>query len=142
MYTFTDKGNREITLWPEGTASIARFVEEEKILHKEKNPLKYLYISISVLSSDMKPHNAEDYDNSINMDLSVFLFIVFSLSKEEKEYIELFKSIMEKYNIKFEWDKSLVRGLDYYTGIVFEIVSNEKNNTIIGGGKYEKIFSE
>ena len=41
---------------------------------------------------------------------------------------------MAKNNIKFECDKSLVRGIDYYTGIVFEILSNEKNNTIIGRG--------
>ena len=49
---------------------------------------------------------------------------------------------MKKNKIKFEWDKSLVRGLDYQTGIVFEIISSEKNNTNIGGGKYEKIFSD
>lgn len=227
MYTFTDKGNREITLRPEGTASIARFVVEEKILHKEKHPLKYFYIGpmfryerpqsgrqrqfyqygiecislnsiydeveiillanniveklqikdtvlklnyignketrkkwnielkkyfknhIDLLTDDSKNRIDKNplriLDDKVDSKKDVVKnapIIDFFLTKEEKEYIELFKSIMEKNNIKFEWDKSLVRGLDYYTGIVFEIVSNEKNNTIIGGGKYEKIFSE
>ncbi|MGL4617150.1 MAG: histidine--tRNA ligase [Mycoplasmoidaceae bacterium] len=227
MYNFIDKGNREITLRPEGTASIARFVVEEKILHKEKHPLKYFYIgpmfryerpqsgrqrqfyqygiecisiqsiydeveiillakkiieklkienivlklnyignkqtrkkwnielkkyfkeNINLLTEDSKNRIEKNplriLDDKVDSKKNVVKNapeIDGFLSEEEKEYIELFKKIMKKNNIKFEWDKNLVRGLDYYTGIVFEIVSNEKNITIIGGGKYEKIFSE
>ena len=43
-----------------------------------------------------------------------------------------------KYNI--EYDKSLVRGMGYYTGTIFEIVSPEFNGSIAGGGRYDKMI--
>lgn len=44
MYTFTDKGNRSITLRPEGTAGAARAVLEHS-LHNEALPVKVAYIT-------------------------------------------------------------------------------------------------
>ncbi len=43
MYTFLDKGNRSITLKPEGTASVVRAYFENK-LHKGSQPVKFSYI--------------------------------------------------------------------------------------------------
>lgn len=43
-----------------------------------------------------------------------------------------------KYNI--EYDKSLVRGMGYYTGTIFEIVSPEFKGSIAGGGRYDKMI--
>lgn len=34
---------------------------------------------------------------------------------------------------------SIVRGLDYYSGIVFEAFSNESKNAIVGGGRYDRL---
>lgn len=44
MYTFEDKGNRSITLKPEGTAGVARAVVENS-LYMEQLPLKMYYIT-------------------------------------------------------------------------------------------------
>ncbi|MDD4584144.1 MAG: histidine--tRNA ligase [Eubacteriales bacterium] len=44
----------------------------------------------------------------------------------------------EKYHIVY--DKSLVRGMGYYTGTIFEIVSPEFNGSIAGGGRYDKMI--
>lgn len=33
----------------------------------------------------------------------------------------------------------IVRGLDYYSSIVFEVFSNESKNAIVGGGRYDKL---
>ena len=43
MYTFLDKGNRSVTLRPEGTAGVVRSVCEKKMLATEDAPLKVYY---------------------------------------------------------------------------------------------------
>ena len=68
------------------------------------------------------------------------------ISEEEKYEINTFYKILKENNINFEIDKTLVRGLDYYTGFVFEVVSKSNNlkgqSTLIGGGRYSKLFKE
>ncbi len=44
MYTFTDKGNRSITLKPEGTAGVARAYLENKLFNEPK-PMKFFYFT-------------------------------------------------------------------------------------------------
>ncbi|NLT48056.1 MAG: histidine--tRNA ligase [Clostridiales bacterium] len=44
----------------------------------------------------------------------------------------------DKY--KIEYDKSLVRGMGYYTGTIFEIVSPKFKSSIAGGGRYDKMI--
>ncbi|MDR1701340.1 MAG: histidine--tRNA ligase [Sporomusaceae bacterium] len=44
MYTFTDRGNRSLTLRPEGTASTVRAYLENKLYAAALNPLKVYYI--------------------------------------------------------------------------------------------------
>jgi histidyl-tRNA synthetase len=43
----------------------------------------------------------------------------------------------------YSFDPSIVRGLDYYTGIVFEAfdVSKENNRALFGGGRYDNLIS-
>jgi histidyl-tRNA synthetase len=43
FYNFKDKGDREMVLRPEGTASIIRAVVEEKLLNKQPSPIKLSY---------------------------------------------------------------------------------------------------
>ena len=45
-----------------------------------------------------------------------------------------------KYGIKF--DISLVRGQGYYTGTVFEIVSDKFRGSIAGGGRYDNLIGK
>lgn len=44
MYTFTDKGNRSITLRPEGTASVVRAFVQHKLFGSPSQPTKLFYI--------------------------------------------------------------------------------------------------
>jgi histidyl-tRNA synthetase len=44
MYTFTDKGDRSMTLRPEMTAGVIRSVVEQKLLHTHDLPLKLYYL--------------------------------------------------------------------------------------------------
>ncbi|MBM7613899.1 histidine--tRNA ligase [Alkaliphilus hydrothermalis] len=43
-----------------------------------------------------------------------------------------------QYDIEF--DVTLIRGMGYYTGQIFEIVSNEFGSSIAGGGRYDKMI--
>lgn len=44
MYTFTDKGDRSLTLRPEGTASVVRSYVEQKMFGYPEQPVKLFYI--------------------------------------------------------------------------------------------------
>ena len=49
---------------------------------------------------------------------------------------------LKTYNIPYELDYSLVRGLDYYTKTVFEIYDEDidsAQNQIVGGGRYDEL---
>ncbi|MGL5438860.1 MAG: histidine--tRNA ligase [Filifactoraceae bacterium] len=43
---------------------------------------------------------------------------------------------------RIEFDPTLVRGMGYYTGPIFEIVSPDFNGSIAGGGRYDGLLSK
>lgn len=52
------------------------------------------------------------------------------------------KKMLTSLNIKYEHDVKLVRGLDYYTDLVFEFVDNDVTlgqNALGGGGRYDNL---
>lgn len=65
------------------------------------------------------------------------------LNEESKKFYEDLKSCLDDLDIPYEEDSRLVRGLDYYTHTVFEIVSDLKElgpaSTICGGGRYDNL---
>ncbi|MGN1277391.1 MAG: histidine--tRNA ligase [Floccifex sp.] len=66
------------------------------------------------------------------------------LNEESKEYFETVCSLLESLNIPYEVDDKLVRGLDYYTHTVFEIVSVNSSmgaqSTVLAGGRYDHLI--
>lgn len=70
------------------------------------------------------------------------------LSGEGAEPVESLKSIMATCNelsnnsFNIEFDLSLVRGQGYYTGTVFEVVSNEFKGSVAGGGRYDRLIGK
>lgn len=56
----------------------------------------------------------------------------------ERERIEELFSILDKSGISFTLDPGIARGLDYYTGMVFEIFAGNlgTENQVLGGGSY------
>lgn len=65
------------------------------------------------------------------------------LSVDSKEYFARVLAYLKEMDIPFRIDQKLVRGLDYYTDTVFEIVSTNSESgaqsTIIGGGRYDNL---
>jgi histidyl-tRNA synthetase len=54
------------------------------------------------------------------------------------------ESLLEGMGIPFVRDPRLVRGFDYYTGTVFEFISNDigAQGTVCGGGRYDALVEE
>ena len=94
----------------------------------EKNPLRILDCKVD--------HELECVKNAPKM----------KLSKDASEYFEKVKKYLEILQIPYEVDDRLVRGLDYYTDTVFEVVSTNPESgsqaTIFGGGRYDNLVKE
>ena len=94
----------------------------------EKNPLRILDCKID--------HESEIVKNAPKM----------QLSESSAQYFEKVKHYLDLLGIPYEIDERLVRGLDYYTDTVFEVVStNEASGsqaTIFGGGRYDDLVRE
>lgn len=228
MYTFLDKGNRSITLRPEGTAAVVRSYLENK-LYANNLPLTKLYYfgpmfryerpqagryrefhqfgvevfgkSTALLDCDviisayqilkklkidnfvLKINSIGDYesrklysdtlqsyfkehlndlcddckrrieknplrildckvDNNNPILLNAPKIHDF-LNQSSKQYFQEVLSILNQFNIPYEVDEKLVRGLDYYTDTVFEFIINSQDDlngiAICGGGKYAEL---
>ncbi len=229
MYTFTDKGNRSVTLKPEGTAGAVRMFLENK-LFADAQPTKMFYLYSPVFRYEKPqagrlrehhqfgveifgaPRASADAEvvalaasllaslglesvtarvNSIgcpkcrplyNERLRAYLkanyeglcqtcktrfeknplrildckeesckrivenapVILESLCEDCQTHFEEFKGSLAALGVKYEIDPMIVRGLDYYTKTVFELVSTEGayKGTVCGGGRYDGLIEE
>ena len=68
------------------------------------------------------------------------------LTPEDADYFQRVQTFLDKLEIPYEYDASLVRGFDYYTHTIFEIQADIKGfgsqNTLCGGGRYNKLVGE
>ena len=71
-------------------------------------------------------------------DISVFL------SNDEKKSFDKTVNSLKELKINFDINRQLVRGLDYYTGTVFEFTVDGlgSQNAVIGGGRYDNLIKE
>jgi histidyl-tRNA synthetase len=67
-----------------------------------------------------------------------------SLSAKSRAHFDAVRSALEQFEVPYEISPRLVRGLDYYTNTVFEIVSEGlgSQNAVCGGGAYEGLVEE
>jgi histidyl-tRNA synthetase len=228
MYSFVDKGERNLTLRPENTASVVRaFVEHG--MHRLPSPVKLFYIGpqfrferpqkgryrqfhqigaellggkgaesdaevllmlvaffrelgfrdLKVLVNTvgdapsraayretllrfLEPHREELSEESVRRLATNPLRVLDSKSPQEQELLSRapqlrdsltdksrahFASVckaLEQFGVAYEVSPRLVRGLDYYTNTVFEIVSEGlgSQNAVCGGGAYEGLVEE
>lgn len=228
MYTFTDRGERSLTLRPEGTAPVVRCYLEHKIYTMEELS-KFYYmgsmfryerpqagrqrefnqIGVEVLGEGSPVLDAEvismgykflerlgitDLQLNINSvggqesrseyreTLLTFLrplkeelcedcqnrmernplrvldcknekcktltegspSLIDSLNTEEKNHYEEVKKYLTLFGVAYIENPKLVRGLDYYSSTVFEIVTNKlgSQGTVLGGGRYDNLLKQ
>lgn len=224
-YDFLDKGGREITLRPEGTAGVIRAVIENK-LYVDKFKNKFFYFGPCFrYERPQKGRFREFYQfgcevlapldaygdcelilvakrimNKLNIDVEIKInslggakskqnytsaikdyFVKYKdnlcpdcleriktnplrildckvdnnkdffkeapkainyLDPNEKAYLNNIKSILDSINIENKIDYKIVRGLDYYSNLVFEIVSKKTNMVLAGGGRYDNLIND
>ena len=230
MYTFNDKGNRSITLKPEGTAGAGRAFIESRLFN-EAQPTKLYYITpcfryenvqkgrfrqfhqfgtevygskepsmdaevialaMQVLKTlglqslslninnlgcpkcrpnyneALKNYLKENYDNLCPLCQSRFEknpmrildckerkcneitknapIILDYMCEECDTHFDSVKKYLTALNIPFTVDPGIVRGLDYYSHTVFEIISDDPKlgagATVGGGGRYNGLIEE
>jgi len=58
------------------------------------------------------------------------------------EHFERVQTYLDALSLAYEMDARLVRGLDYYTRTVFELVSKDlgAQNSLLGGGRYDDLI--
>ena len=93
----------------------------------EKNPLRILDCKVDADKEFMKcAPRMTDYLNEVS-----------------KEHFSLVQKYLDAMNIDYEVNSNIVRGLDYYTHTVFEVVADIKNfgsqNVLAGGGRYNNL---
>lgn len=229
MYTFTDKGERSVTLKPEGTAGAVRMFLENK-LFGDAQPTKMYYLTCPVFRYDkpqagrlrehhqfgveifgaprasadaevislacsllhklgvgklsvninsigckdcrkvyndaLKAYLRENYDGLCETCKTRFeknpirildckedgcRTIVHGAPKtldyldaDCAAHFEELKACLTALEIDYHVDPMIVRGLDYYTKTVFEIISTEGayKGTLCGGGRYDNLIGE
>ena len=67
--------------------------------------------------------------------------IIDSICDECLEHFEEVKKYLDMLNINYKVNYNIVRGLDYYTRTVFEIV-NEEGLALCGGGRYDDLINQ
>lgn len=70
--------------------------------------------------------------------------IIDSLNEEERAHYETVKKYLDIFGVKYVEDSRLVRGLDYYSSTVYEIVTNKlgAQGTVLGGGRYDNLLKQ
>jgi len=101
----------------------------EKVYSRlQRNPIRAI---------DSKDSNIQEIFKKAS-DISDFL------KKEEKESFERTIKSLKDLKVDFNLNKNLVRGLDYYTGTVFEFTVDGlgAQNAVIGGGRYDNLIKD
>jgi histidyl-tRNA synthetase len=124
--------------------NIGDFTERELYIVELKNRLEKVS---DKLSSDSKrrlnsnPLRILDSKEDNIEDLIELPDINDYLSEESIKKFEEIKKGLHLFGIEYTQSNKLVRGLDYYTNLVFEFV-NDEGLTVLGGGRYNKIIGE
>lgn len=224
MYTFNDKGNRSITLKPEGTAPVVRAFIENRLFNEaqptklyyaipcfryenvqkgrlrqfhqfgtevfgSKEPsmdaeviafameflkslgLKSLSLNINNLgcpncrpkyNEALKKFLEENYDDLCGLCQSRFeknpmrildcknkncgeitknapIILDYMCEECDTHFTEVTK-YLDALNILYTVDPGIVRGLDYYTKTIFEILNDDF--TVCGGGRYDRLIEQ
>ena len=92
----------------------------------EKNPLKML----------------DSKDPQIDTYLAGLPDLRDILSQQSRDHFNFVLEYLDSLNIPFEYSPKLIRGLDYYTETVFEVISSDlgAQNSICGGGRYNNLI--
>lgn len=116
------------------TSSLIKFLTKHKKdicedckLRIKQNPLRVL---------DCKQSQCKNITQEASM------VLIDSLDELSKNRFTKVLEYLDEMQVNYELDPSLVRGLDYYTHTVFEVVVGNKGLSIGGGGRYDNLVKQ
>jgi histidyl-tRNA synthetase len=116
-----------------------------EFLIKHQQPIDRLSEFLSIV--DKLERESEDVTTrklqSFQLDLAEVREFLATPAGSVPGFGDLFRELQWRGLEKFvELDLTIVRGLDYYTGLVFEIFDRKKENrSLAGGGRYDNLIS-
>src|SRR6267143_103145 len=151
LYTFKDKGDREVALRPEMTPTLARMVAAR--VQALKKPIRWFSIP-QLFRCERVPRNVVEEmlkEAGYGKKESAAVFDVAALrgkdaleaAGEAAEPLSEAVRALEAMGLGdfVSIDMTIVRGLAYYTGIVFELFDAQKAlRAIAGGGRYDNLL--
>jgi|ERR1035437_3993946 histidyl-tRNA synthetase len=130
MYTFKDRGDRDLCLSPEYTAVVQKMTKE---VFKFNKDVKMFYIGECFRGENTQAGRYRQFTQ--------FGVEVLNPSKDySDEMVEIAKKLIEIVTTNYEVNTDVTRGLDYYKdGKGFEIACPELGSSkqVCGGGSYE-----
>lgn len=130
MYTFVDRGNRNLCLAPEYTAIVQQLSQE---VYKYNKDVKLFYIAECFRGEKPQAGRYRQFTQ--------FGVEILNPTKDYSDYlINVAKHMISRFTFDFNINKGVTRGLDYYKeGKGFEISCPElgAQSQICGGGEYE-----
>ncbi|MGI9332880.1 MAG: histidine--tRNA ligase [Gammaproteobacteria bacterium] len=105
-------------------------LDEDSVRRLETNPLRIL--------------DSKSKDPAMVQLLAEAPAPVDHLDETSAGHFEGLRAMLEEAHIAYRLNRRLVRGLDYYTGTVFEWTTEAlgAQNAVCGGGRYDKLFAE
>ena len=79
----------------------------------------------------------ERFDDTVASKAKTWLSGLASDQSPPSQLVSVFSSLELEHPGKLRFDPTLVRGMGYYTGIIFEIEHPESGSSIGGGGRYD-----
>lgn len=132
MYTFIDKGNRELCLRPEGTATVQLLGDK---YWKTQKDVKMWYFERCWRYERPQAGRYREF-----FQFGIEWLNPKDLKAARLELIELAKELVSLKTTEFIVNDSAKRGLSYYTGEGFEIAveSLGAQKQVVGGGTYKQ----
>ena len=120
-------------------------IDQEKIHEEFRNDLSKLKVPDILQDKLMKLIYIRGKKNSLEEVKSLLLECPKAINALNNSPLNLIIEILQINNVSnYEIDFSIARGLDYYTGIVFEIYIDalERQRQVCGGGRYDKLVED
>lgn len=124
--------------------NVARPVIEEMVKQFLSNNLNKLPEHIQTKFNDNPLRILDSKDEAVQAYIAGMPDIKAALTQESKDHFFSVLQHLDEMGIPYEVTNTLVRGLEYYTETVFEIVSDHlgAQSTVCGGGRYNNLSKE
>jgi len=131
MYTFKDKGDRDICLIPECTALIQKMWNEEWV-NRIKQPLKIFYIQ--------RCYRYESPQAGRYREFTQAGIEILGNKASKEEAVSSLKECLDIFNIDYSFSDTVKRGLSYYVedGFEAEVSYLGAQKQVAGGGRYKE----